>query len=346
METIAGRHAGFFGGRVDIQLLLIRSSCLRRDWCKKPYGTEEPGPLAPTIRPVGRFRNMKKPLSCGPAFSISAWSCCTRWSTWATADPPTASRGRSWKGIRFGHPELERRAGRLPHERYVLLAPLALSKTQDDKGRVRWTLFGGSEQGPARAFWKGFWSRPGLRTARDALPWVFSVRLLNAAYGESLGTPSDLHRAGFRILLGIADRSLPYAEKNCLPSWIKPYLLSEGERLGRVKYLLTFRPFGKLPKNVQQAYLAGDLHLLPFPGSLVFWGAATFSSCGENCPWPCRFRCSTCFRDGKTPTVCGCRRPAGCTNRIPITPRPIPAGSAPQSVPADPSLGPHPSLRR
>ena len=33
--------------------------------------------------------------------------------------------------------------------------------TQDDKGRVRWTLFGGSEQGPARAFWRGFFDGPG-----------------------------------------------------------------------------------------------------------------------------------------------------------------------------------------
>lgn len=41
--------------------------------------------------------------------------------------------------------ELAEAAGRLDHERYVLLLPLALSRTQDDKGRVRWTLFGGSE---------------------------------------------------------------------------------------------------------------------------------------------------------------------------------------------------------
>ena len=49
-----------------------------------------------------------------------------------------------------------------PHgERYVVLAPLALSRTQDDKGRVRWTLFGASEQGPAKAFWRGFYTEPG-----------------------------------------------------------------------------------------------------------------------------------------------------------------------------------------
>ena len=45
---------------------------------------------------------------------------------------------------------------KLPHERCVTLLPFALSRTQDDKGRVRWTLFGNSEQGPGKAFWKGF----------------------------------------------------------------------------------------------------------------------------------------------------------------------------------------------
>jgi len=44
------------------------------------------------------------------------------------------------------------------HERYLFLSPLALSKTQDDKGRVRWTVFGGSQMGPAQGFWKSFFT--------------------------------------------------------------------------------------------------------------------------------------------------------------------------------------------
>jgi hypothetical protein len=50
--------------------------------------------------------------------------------------------------------ELAARSPALTHERHVILLPLALSRTQDDKARVRWTVFGGSEQGPARAFWR------------------------------------------------------------------------------------------------------------------------------------------------------------------------------------------------
>jgi len=56
-------------------------------------------------------------------------------------------------------PELAQKAGTLAHERYVLLMPLALARTQDEKGRVRWTLFGGSEQGPARPFVTGVEAR-------------------------------------------------------------------------------------------------------------------------------------------------------------------------------------------
>ncbi|MGA8849638.1 MAG: hypothetical protein WB564_07450 [Dehalococcoidia bacterium] len=49
-------------------------------------------------------------------------------------------------------PELATQAGKLTCEQYVVFLPLALSKTQDDKGRTRWTFFGGSEQGPEKAF--------------------------------------------------------------------------------------------------------------------------------------------------------------------------------------------------
>jgi hypothetical protein len=164
--------------------------------------------------------------------------------------------------------ELSSRAGQLTHERYVTIAPLALSRTQDDKGRVRWTLFGSSEQGPARAFWRGFFTAPGQEMpAEEALG--FFRRLLTTAYGE-------LHEAGFRILPGLDDPTLPYAQDDELPSWADRYVLGRGERLGDVRYLLTFRPFGCLPAAVRRAYLAGELHLLPFPGSLLFWGVEPF----------------------------------------------------------------------
>ncbi len=41
---------------------------------------------------------------------------------------------------------------------------------------------------------------------------------------------------------------------------------------------MTFRPFSQLPDQVKIKYLAGSLSLLPFPGSLVFWGMPGYLS--------------------------------------------------------------------
>ncbi|HLJ92884.1 MAG TPA: M28 family peptidase [Gemmataceae bacterium] len=170
---------------------------------------------------------------------------------------------------------LARQAGHLAHERFVVLLPLALSRTQDDKGRVLWTLFGGSEQGPARGFWRSFFISPKKEMPHEkALDFVRA--LLHSVYQEPLEELKDLHRAGFRILPAEGEFSLPYWQEEPLPSWTVPYLWSRERSVRGIKYLLTFRPFGKLPAAVQRAYFAGELHLLPFPGSLIFWGCPTY----------------------------------------------------------------------
>jgi hypothetical protein len=170
---------------------------------------------------------------------------------------------------------LAQQAGKLGHERFVTLMPLALARTQDDKGRVNWTLFGSSEQGPARAFWRSFFVSPDRETPEEqALD--FLRRLLHSVYAVPVNELTDLHRAGFRILAVEEEPALPYWREEPLPSWTGRYALPAGGSVQGVKYLLTFRPFGKLPAAVQRAYLAGELHLLPFPGSLVFWGAVPY----------------------------------------------------------------------
>jgi hypothetical protein len=165
-------------------------------------------------------------------------------------------------------PELAQRKAPRDDERYVTLLPLALSQTQDDKGRVRWTLFGGSEQGPARAFWRGFFTDP-RRQAPAEEGEGFVRRLLRDAYGER---EDDLRRAGFRVLPLGDDLPYPFNNEGPLPDWAAPYLLGKGGALRSVRYLLTFRPFAALPAAVRRAYLGGALHLLPCPGSLLFWG--------------------------------------------------------------------------
>ncbi len=165
-------------------------------------------------------------------------------------------------------------AGEPPHERYVLLLPLALSKTQDDKGRVRWSLFGGSEQGPARPFWKSFYTAPRREVPRE---WSegFIRRLLGAAYDEKPEALTDLRKAGFRIYTNPDAALLPSWKEEPLPKWTEPYRWEKGSLRG-VRYLLTFCPWKFLPAAVRKSYLAGQLNLLPFPGSLVFFGAPPY----------------------------------------------------------------------
>jgi hypothetical protein len=192
-------------------------------------------------------------------------------------------RGKATRGVArhklldnpYWPPGLAERAGALDHERYVVFLPLALSRTQDEKGRVRWTLFGGSEQGPARAFWKSFVTAP-RHEAPAGQGLDFICRLLAAAYEVHAAGQEDLHRAGFRILPSSADADFPYWAEGPLPAWTAPFTWSGSGSVASVKYLLTFRPFGELPAAVRRAYLAGRLHLLPFPGSLLFWGVRAY----------------------------------------------------------------------
>ncbi len=179
---------------------------------------------------------------------------------------------------------LARSAGQLAHERCVLLLSLALSRTQDDKGRVRWTLFGVSEQGPARAFWQSCFSAPGVERPEPQASG--SLRLLLAgAYGVSEAASADLRRVGLRILPLEQDPGFPEWGAEPLPGWTRPLLLAPDEPLPGVRFLLTFRPFARLPTAVQRAYLDGALHLLPFPGSLVFFGVPQYRRLAAELPF-------------------------------------------------------------
>ena len=178
---------------------------------------------------------------------------------------------------------LAENVGALAQERYLFLSPLALSKTQDDKGHVRWTLFGGSDQGPAHGFWKSFFTAPAVELPTEkALNTIRQI--LQAAYGETAQRLGDLRAAGFRILpMGDVQELLGWSE-GALPSWARNFLLDENESLNGVQYLLTFRPFELLPEPVQRAYLSTKLHLLPFPGSLVFWGSPLYRGLRNELP--------------------------------------------------------------
>ena len=181
-------------------------------------------------------------------------------------------------------PELASMAGKLPHERYVAFLPLALSRTQDDKGRIRWTFFGSSEQGPEKAFWKSFYSSPTEEIpAQEALS--FLIRLLALVFNETCQDISSLYKIGFRVLPTQIDSRFPYWTDMPLPSYIKPLIWDENKSFNDVRYLLTFRPFSLLPDIIRQRYLTGRLVILPFPGSLVFWGMKNFANLQKEMPF-------------------------------------------------------------
>ena len=192
-------------------------------------------------------------------------------------------QGRNLQNNIYWPPELAAQAGKLPHEHYVILLPLTLSRTQDDKGRVRWTFFGGSEQGPERAFWQSFYSGPGQeRPPREAI--AFLTNLLSQVYGVACKDASDLFKSGFRILTTEINPHFPYWSVQSMPSWTKTFLWDGNTVIDDVRYLLTFRPFSQLPAAVRTRYLAGQLVLLPFPGSLVFWGMPGYLRLQEEMP--------------------------------------------------------------
>jgi hypothetical protein len=179
---------------------------------------------------------------------------------------------------------LAQHAGALAHERFLLLLPLSLARTQDDKGRVRWTLFGASEQGPGRAFWRSFFVAPGREQSAQQSHDVLR-RILKEAFDLPDAKLADLRALGLRILPAREDPAFPYWTDDPLPVSLEPLRLGEHEPVGDVRYLLTFSPFGFLPSAVQRAYLAGSLHLLPFPGSLIFWGMARYRRLQQQMPF-------------------------------------------------------------
>jgi len=161
--------------------------------------------------------------------------------------------------------------GQLKHERYVMVQPYSLSRTKDDKGRICWTFFGGSEQGPEKAFWKSFYESPEKELPESVflsfMQWIFKH-----AYGIHLKSPDHLRSLGFHILPAGDGYPFSYWKTEALPSWAKGYLIHDRDGMDTVHYLLTFRPFDQLPSPAKEKYLEGKLHMLPFPGSMVLWG--------------------------------------------------------------------------
>jgi hypothetical protein len=190
---------------------------------------------------------------------------------------------RMLDGNPYWSPELDARQGSFERERYVMLMPAAFGKSQDYLGRVRWTLFGNSEQGPQRAFWQSFYTAPKKEIPlSESLAFVSG--LLSEVYGETARSVEDLLQLGFRILPAGQDERFPYWNVDVLPKWTRPFLIDDEAAADGIYYLLTFRPFSKLPAALREKYLAEKLALIPSPFTLIHWGMDIFRQATEKFP--------------------------------------------------------------
>jgi len=249
---------------------------------EKPYGGVDPLVLDAADPWGWHVTEYEEALELGPGLALLARELLHVLVHLGRGEP---AHGIS-RGKLRGNPYWpERLAGRgaPAHEHYVLLLPLALSRTQDDRGHVRWTLFGASQHGPGHGFWRGFFRGP-----RQELPheWCegFVRRLLAAGYGLAADGLADLRRGGFRVFADRRRAVLPAWREGPLPRWTTPYRWNPGDSLRGVRWLLTFCPFDRLPQAVQRAYLDGGLHLLPFPGSLAFFGTPPYFQLRKELP--------------------------------------------------------------
>ncbi|MCE9573975.1 MAG: hypothetical protein K8W52_12570, partial [Deltaproteobacteria bacterium] len=156
----------------------------------------------------------------------------------------------------------------------IAIVSLALAKTQDDKGRVRWTVLGSSDLGPGPAFWAGFRRGPDApdddRTAAARL-----APLVAAALGEApmaRPTIARLRAAGVRILPAGADPELAGWDREDLPRAVLPLVIDDDHGGRGVRVLITFRPARRLPAAIAVAVARGAIALVPSPEALVFAG--------------------------------------------------------------------------
>jgi hypothetical protein len=154
-------------------------------------------------------------------------------------------------------------ARRAASEPIVIALALCLSRTQDDKGNVRWTLFGTSHDGPAAAFWRSFADED-----RDGF-----ARFVAWANQAAPGGKAPLD--GVRI---VAEASEP------LPTFGRRLRLEDGQSLEGIDTIVTFQPFAALPAPVQDAYLAARLRLVPHPASLAFFEHSGYRKLAQALP--------------------------------------------------------------
>ncbi len=205
-------------------------------------------PLACATSVASPSTSTSRRTSWGLAWRKSRTTWSPNWASWPRVRPtsfpaPCLQDNPAWPESLVA----AARAGRYPQRPFLVMQPLALSRTQDDKGNVRWTLFGASHEPASVVFWRGF-----AETDEERF-----LRLVAWASGDE-PPPRD----ALRVFGSAAE----------LPGFARARLWREPEPAGQVHTLFTLQPFGTLPDSLQRAFLDGKLRILPTPASQVFCG--------------------------------------------------------------------------
>jgi hypothetical protein len=242
---------------------------------RKPARTDDP-----TTRPPGDEHGWRVPIyqeaqQLAPGLAHVARVVAAKLRRLQRGDRPFSRD--LLDGNPYAPPELLDAGPALLHRPLVGILSLSLSRTQDDKGRVRWTLFGASEHGPAAAFWRSFRAAPDEEDA----PARGAKRLLGAIELLAPGV-ATLARAGVRVLPAGGD---PAWGDEPIPSFLDRHLIDDRASLRGVRVIVTFRPFARLPASIRRAYLRGDLELCPSPASLIFFGHPGYARLARELPF-------------------------------------------------------------
>jgi len=187
----------------------------------RPYGGKTDGFFLKRTSMGSRLRSLK---------SITNYVRDWKYRSPGTGDPDSPGQGDAIEHLAknnlvnnpYWPPELAKTGKTLHHERFVFDPATCPIDTQDDKGRRRWTFFGGSEQGPLRSFWKSFFTSPGREIPSErAMDFIRTI--LSAAYGGHSEKWTDLHRPGFAFLPRMEIR-----HKKLRPAWASSFLWTGG----------------------------------------------------------------------------------------------------------------------
>ena len=293
-----------------------------------PTGRPSPRRLPTTIRSAGTSPSTKRRWSCGRAWTHLAGTSSGPWSHLGHGRPAHGIARAKLEGNPYWPPELAERAGRLPHERYVVLAAAGPLADAGRQGPRPLDALRRQRAGAGAGFWRELLFGPRPRTAGRGRPWSSSAACWpRPTASRSSGWPICA-RPGSASCRRTAAGSLPYlaTTSRCRRGPSPTCWRARRVGCGRSSTCSRSGRFGRLPHGDppglpgRRAALAALSRQPGVLGRAAVSAAAAAVAAGHADSAAARFATGT-----KPRTVCGCRSRAGCTSRIPTIPSRIPA---------------------